>query len=890
MLFPLKYLINHILYAGCIIPTILMFLIKAPCLAWESELFPGNGSSGYQSAAVERGGSIYKLPDFSYAGYHAGEQQLPRPAAPLFNVRDYGAAGNGSTNDTSTIRTALDAADEWIDQNSGRHAVIYLPAGIYRITEPIMLKSYMILRGAGAEDTFIFIDSNNTRSKSLIVGHAAEFGDRFDAPSAHDLISGSGLHVKGDIESGSSQIQLETATTTNLEVDDLIVIANEVTDELRKEYHHGMVTYPGRDNKFWEGNAAIRFARRIKEITGDLITLDHPISHFINERDNPIVRDVTDYFGQEIGLEDLSIGYRTPSATEELSWNQRLSFYVNNPDNNSPLYNINKSNAVEFGNVINGWIRNVRSYSHANDGFHIHSRGIRLYYSKWITIQDVTISNPMVVSTLYYFAGVENCLVSRSSAREGERGIMLGHPSSGNVISEFTGVNNLWGNDFHSYLSSENLIENSEFTFTNSFLNARGGLNSQYMFAFDNIYRGYQSLGAGYTGTDNVFWKISTMNDQYGIRSLQSHVHGGKGYVIGAEGLTPCENHGHVCCNHSCASGSNVYTGSTNQCGDSPYDYLLCCDACGTSGGQDAGEWREGIGQVATLEPASLYVEQKKSRFAEGHFIECTPNCDGRVCGPDGCGKLCGICNVGFECSNSGQCLPLPAELVSLWALDGDALDRTGRNDGMLMGSANITTDTERGLVLKLAAAGDYMQVPDSPSLDITGQITLAAWLKLETLPTGVNGKIIVKLVDGGNVNPWEIYTLDILNTGSPRFILSSGDTSGRAQVQGSSITVGSWQHLAGTYDGTSLRLFLNGELANITIAEISLGQSSAPLHIGAFLPDYWSNIEGYIDDVRIYNRAMTSGEIAQLYREEDVTAPARPNSPKNLNIDLFEH
>ena len=76
----------------------------------------------------------------------------------------------------------------------------------------------------------------------------------------------------------------------------------------------------------------------------------------------------------------------------------------------------------------------------------------------------------------------------------------------------------------------------------------------------------------------------------------------------------------------------------------------------------------------------------------------------------------------------------------------------------------------------------------------------------------------------------------------------------------------GVWVHYLGTYDGESIRLFVNGELAATTSAPGRLLKSDTPLYLGALAPDV-RVLDGELEDVRIWNRALSAAEAAEVFR-----------------------
>ena len=95
----------------------------------------------------ERWDPAGRLPDVSYAGYHAGNDAIPEVPV-VANVRDFGAAGDGSTDDTAAFLEAI--------ETTSRGAIL-IPAGRYVITEPLLIgKSHVVLRGESRDSTVLY--------------------------------------------------------------------------------------------------------------------------------------------------------------------------------------------------------------------------------------------------------------------------------------------------------------------------------------------------------------------------------------------------------------------------------------------------------------------------------------------------------------------------------------------------------------------------------------------------------------------------------------------------------------------------------------------------------------------------------------------------------------
>jgi hypothetical protein len=166
--------------------------------------------------------------------------------------------------------------------------------------------------------------------------------------------------------------------------------------------------------------------------------------------------------------------------------------------------------------------------------------------------------------------------------------------------------------------------------------------------------------------------------------------------------------------------------------------------------------------------------------------------------------------------------------------------------------------------VLSLDGTNDYVSVPDSPSLDITGMITLSSWVKLDAFT--LNGKIIIKPV-AGRADPWELYSMDVQTNGTVRFILSNGSLYSQGGWQSvassSAITLNEWHHVLGTYDGSSMKIYVDGSLAGPRLPYIDV--TSQNLLIGSSLS---GNYQRDGRRRRIYNTSLSASGILEIYGE----------------------
>lgn len=223
---------------------------------------------------------------------------------------------------------------------------------------------------------------------------------------------------------------------------------------------------------------------------------------------------------------------------------------------------------------------------------------------------------------------------------------------------------------------------------------------------------------------------------------------------------------------------------------------------------------------------------------------------------------------------------------VGWWKLDAGtgttAVDSgSGGNSGTLINTPTWVSGHIGANALSFAAASSqYVTVGNPSAVQITGNITLSAWVNPTTLPT-VNGTfffIAGKGYDSGSSPDTEGYLLRFTqNFGIPTLQCGSYENGNNHIVSwdyGGSITTGNWYHLACRFDGSTWKIYSNGtEQVSVTDSTGAQANDEAFL-IGAESIDgsparYFN---GIIDDVRLYNRALTPTEITDMANQTEGT------------------
>src|SRR3990170_235750 len=192
-------------------------------------------------------------------------------------------------------------------------------------------------------------------------------------------------------------------------------------------------------------------------------------------------------------------------------------------------------------------------------------------------------------------------------------------------------------------------------------------------------------------------------------------------------------------------------------------------------------------------------------------------------------------------------------------------------NHGTLNGAVAWTVG-KSGSALSFNGGSDRVLVPDAPSLDITGQITIAAWIKQKTTDT----QYIVKK---GRIRSTDGYELSLSYTGKV-FVRFNQNSSGEALkvMSASNYPTGgaTWMHVAATYDGLDIKLYINGVLEAVKPATLFLGANNNALSIGA-QDDGSRPFLGVVDEVHLYSIPLTSEQVWALAGQGTEPPPPPP-------------
>ncbi len=232
----------------------------------------------------------------------------------------------------------------------------------------------------------------------------------------------------------------------------------------------------------------------------------------------------------------------------------------------------------------------------------------------------------------------------------------------------------------------------------------------------------------------------------------------------------------------------------------------------------------------------------------------------------------CAHHNTGEAAGDTGSAShDLARGLVGRWTFDEGkgsiARDVSGRgNHGRVMGDAKWTKGRIGG-ALEFDGTDDFVSIPNESSFDITGSVTVSAWIRVESFT-----KTWQAIVTKGD-RAWRLHRAN--DTKSVGFACSDLSRGQVGDLYGKRVVAdGRWHHVAGVLDGTKTSIFVDGTLDASAKSSPSISVSDFPVLIGENAQAKGRLFRGLIDDVRIYDRALSVDELRALAKGGGAAAP----------------
>jgi hypothetical protein len=215
-------------------------------------------------------------------------------------------------------------------------------------------------------------------------------------------------------------------------------------------------------------------------------------------------------------------------------------------------------------------------------------------------------------------------------------------------------------------------------------------------------------------------------------------------------------------------------------------------------------------------------------------------------------------------------CVAPPSNMVAWWPGDGNANDIAGANHGTLQNGATFAAGLV-GQSFTLNSGGQYLSVPNSPTLHLGINQTLDAWVFPTANPSGNYAPLLAKKEVGfPGVRPYGLwmspsgaFLYQIIVGGSSCFSTPE-QNPGCCNLEVGAIAVNTWTHLAATYDGATQKVYMNGALMGSRACTLVPPSTPDPLWIGYDLTH--TQFFGKIDEIELFNRTLSASEVQAIF------------------------
>jgi hypothetical protein len=225
----------------------------------------------------------------------------------------------------------------------------------------------------------------------------------------------------------------------------------------------------------------------------------------------------------------------------------------------------------------------------------------------------------------------------------------------------------------------------------------------------------------------------------------------------------------------------------------------------------------------------------------------------------------------------------LDSGLVGYWTMDGGDVnwgtntmtDRSGNgNTGTMTNMSTTTspTDGKIGQAFNFDGVNDIVKVSSNPALEGLSALTISLWMKTPVIGAAVPGRRIVSKSNGATADNYAITYGGSANDENIRFRVTTAGGQQNFDTT-TNVVLNKWIHVVGVYNGTDLRVYMDGVLDVTTpVAQTgTITDDDRELSFGDHADDgdvSNRNYEGLLDEVRIYNRALSATEVKQLYNQ----------------------
>jgi hypothetical protein len=201
--------------------------------------------------------------------------------------------------------------------------------------------------------------------------------------------------------------------------------------------------------------------------------------------------------------------------------------------------------------------------------------------------------------------------------------------------------------------------------------------------------------------------------------------------------------------------------------------------------------------------------------------------------------------------------------MIAWWSFDEDkdapvAMDHSGHRLGGLLHKATRAQGLDGNA---LVCDGGCVEIPKNTLLSVTQGVSVSCWVRTDKAGQG-NTWILNHVFQGGTATGYRLGLLE----GKPCFEVPQTDWSHHLKAD-VDLPTGRWVHLAGTFDGQTMRIYVDGEEHGTMDRPGFVNTNDFHLCLGNYEIDHASHFEGLLDEVKLYGRALTKEEVQAQHK-----------------------